>query len=132
MPLPPAHINVTSVTMKIIERKDLVVTLHRSINKRSSKVFIPPFLSWMEPLIVLWRQSKKIQSANSPRVVIHVMSSNSSLKDQRLMAYGLQKIIQLVWKEDHYGFSRANTEPSTDFRKANTKPSMHFRRAYYK
>ena len=37
MPLPPAHLNVTSVTMKIIPRKDLVVTLHRSIKKKKQQ-----------------------------------------------------------------------------------------------
>ena len=90
--------NVTSVTMKTIQRKDLFVTLYRSIKQSSSKVGFTPILSWMESLMVLWRQSKNIKSATLARAIIQIWNSSSSLNDQWPLAYGLDKIIQCVWK----------------------------------
>ena len=74
--------NISSVISVILYsgiKRDLNVTKGKCTN-----LPVLQFHSCMEwNLLILWSQSKQVQSANLSRVAIHVLKSSSSLKDQQ-------------------------------------------------
>ena len=102
------NMSVIRVILYSRMKRNLYVTKGRSTN-----LSVLQFRCWMEPLMILWSESKKIQSANLSRVAYYVLKSSSSLKDQQSMVFVLQKILQFVFKPIGQGLHTYARAPSS-------------------